>query len=33
MLIGQYLKKAEEIQNEVIDLPDNVEVCLLAEQY
>lgn len=26
MLIGQYLKKAEEMQNEIIDLPDNVDV-------
>lgn len=26
MLMGQYTKKAEEMQNEIIDLPDNVEV-------
>ncbi|XP_013145754.1 PREDICTED: rab GTPase-binding effector protein 1 isoform X2 [Papilio polytes] len=25
MLMGQYTKKAEEMQNEIIDLPDNVE--------
>ncbi|XP_013170289.1 PREDICTED: rab GTPase-binding effector protein 1 isoform X1 [Papilio xuthus] len=25
MLVGQYTKKAEEMQNEIIDLPDNVE--------
>lgn len=28
MLIGQYTKKAAEMQNEVIDLPDNVEVSI-----
>ncbi|XP_014357835.2 rab GTPase-binding effector protein 1 isoform X2 [Papilio machaon] len=25
MLVGQYMKKAEDMQNEIIDLPDNVE--------
>lgn len=26
MLVGHYLKKAEEMQNEIIDLPDDVQV-------
>ncbi|CAH0585427.1 unnamed protein product [Chrysodeixis includens] len=30
MLIGQYTKKAAEMQNEIIDLPDNVEVSTLS---
>lgn len=33
MLIGQYTKKAAEMQNEVIDLPDNVEVSLIYYYY